>query len=483
MGAYAEYLGRFQSLGDLARERKSVLSRISKMRGGRDIMVFAADFSASHAPIGIDYTDILAVQDQLANMGGNSLDIMLETPGGFVAVVEDIVKIVREKYESVGVIVPGRAKSAGAILAMAGDEILMGRTSSLGPIDGQVQLDDGRRFSADAFLEGLERIKSEAERSGRLTPAYVPILQDMSPGEIQNCGNIGELSRHLATKWLAEYKFKFWGRHGDGRAVTAEERRNRAGEVAAALCPRTERLTHDRSIKIGDLEKLRVKVTDYDDNAGLSDAITRYYALLRTSFEMSAAYKIFETPSSQICRFLVPGQAARPQERFGRDGSPAGAVCTRCRKRFAVQASWKEGARADPGAVPCSDPASCPTCGAQNPLGKMLSQLEGATAEGRLSRQQGRHAAEFGYVDGAIRARDGRRPHMDGGRAPRPAAVKGIMDKYFDERALAETRLQMDKAAETMRISAEIRDIAEALLLPPPPPPPPAAAARTMSGQ
>jgi len=57
------------------------------------------------------------------------------------------------------------------------------------------------------------------------------------------------------------------------------------------------------------------------------------------------------------------------------------------------------------------------------------------------------------------------------------ALVCRYMDKYFDERVLAETRLQLDNAAETMRLSAEIRDIAEALLLPPPP------AARTVSGQ
>ena len=38
-----------------------MLSRISGLRGGRDIAVFAADLSARHAPIGIDHTDIAAV--------------------------------------------------------------------------------------------------------------------------------------------------------------------------------------------------------------------------------------------------------------------------------------------------------------------------------------------------------------------------------------------------------------------------------------
>ena len=49
------------------------------------------------------------------------------------------------------------------------------------------------------------------------------------------------------------------------------------------------------------------------------------------------------------------------------------------------------------------------------------------------------------------------------------------MDEYFDERALAETRLQINAAAETMRLSREIRDLAEAVMFVPPP-------ARTVSG-
>lgn len=41
---------------------------------------------------------------------------------------------------------------------MAGDEILMDPTSALGPVDAQI-LFQGKRFSADAFLEGLDAIK------------------------------------------------------------------------------------------------------------------------------------------------------------------------------------------------------------------------------------------------------------------------------------------------------------------------------------
>ena len=91
-----------------------------------------------NAPIGIDYTDLRAVADQLDLLSGNSIDVILETPGGLAERAEDIVRMLRSKFENVGFIVPGAAMSAGTIMVMSGDEILLEPNSSLGPIDAQV---------------------------------------------------------------------------------------------------------------------------------------------------------------------------------------------------------------------------------------------------------------------------------------------------------------------------------------------------------
>jgi ClpP class serine protease len=60
---------------------------------------------------------------------------------------------------------------------MAGDEILMGTGSALGPIDAQIGQTNGKRFSAHAFLEGFKKIKEEVAATGKLNPAYIPSLQ------------------------------------------------------------------------------------------------------------------------------------------------------------------------------------------------------------------------------------------------------------------------------------------------------------------
>lgn len=206
----------------MAQERKKILAKISKIRG-REILVIASDLSKNKAPIAIEYSDLLPIQDQLENLSGDEIDVILETPGGVGEVVEDIVRMIRSRYEKVGMIIPGYAKSAGTIFTMAGDEILMGKGSALGPIDGQLQMINGKRFSADAFLEGFEKIKNIAEENKRLNPAYIPMLQNISPGEIQNCENIQCFSKHLVTEWLAKYKFKYWNAHSDGRNVTGRK--------------------------------------------------------------------------------------------------------------------------------------------------------------------------------------------------------------------------------------------------------------------
>lgn len=196
MSAYSEYLNRpdFQpfmlNVDALVKERKDQLRRISKLRGGRDILVFAADLTKQvpGLPVGIGYPDLLPISDQLSTLTGQRLDLILETPGGLGEVAEEIVRLVRGQYVDFAVIVPGWAKSAGTIMTMAADEILMGPTSALGPIDAQVAW-QGKQFSADALLAGFEKIKEEVQKTGVLNKAYIPILQNLSPGELEDADN------------------------------------------------------------------------------------------------------------------------------------------------------------------------------------------------------------------------------------------------------------------------------------------------------
>lgn len=376
LGVFGEYLDKQMSSADLTAERKRQLKRISAARGGRDVIVYAADLNKGSALVHMNYSDILPFTDQLANLGGKALDLVLETPGGSGEVAEQIVRILRTKYEDIGVIIPGWAKSAGTMVALAGDEILMGPASALGPIDAQMTW-QGKVFSVEALLEGFERIKREVEESGVLNKAYIPILQGISPGELESARNMRDFAQTLVTEWLVKYKFRRWVVHSRSREpVSEEERGARAAEIAAQLCNHSKWKTHGRSIRIDDLKTMGLQIVDYSVVSELADAIGRYYALLQMTFE-SNVYKLFETPSSQIVRFLVQ-QVPPPQ----RDGRAEIAVidykCQKCGKESQIQANLGKKHPLQAGLVPFppDDVFRCPNCGTETNLSSAKRQVE-----------------------------------------------------------------------------------------------------------
>ena len=384
MGYFSEYMSRHFSFEELTNERKKWLKKISEFRR-RDVLVYASDYNKSNAPTSIGYSDLIPFRDQLSFIKTDDIDVILETPGGSAESVEDMVDSIRTKFTRLGVIIPGSAKSAGTIFTMAGDEILMGANSSLGPIDAQMMM-NGKYFSADAFLDGLTKIKEEVLSTGKLNPAYIPILQNISPGEIQRCENAQNFSRTLVTNWLKTYKFKYWvTRSTSGDKVTDAYKEKRAKEIADKLCKHSDWLTHGRSIRISDLEQMKLLITDYSKDTNLSEAIDRYYTLLRMTFDMTGIYKIFETANSQIYQSV--SQAALPtipvQKKIKEEISSASTnfMCPKCGNSYKIQLNLKPNIPTEKGAIlyPKDDVFICPNCSTQTNLAPICLNLEAQT--------------------------------------------------------------------------------------------------------
>lgn len=296
MGHFSNYMK--MSIQQIEKERKQTLTELSKYRK-RDVLVYA---SAINQRMGndINYYDILPIREQLEQLTGKSLDFIIETPGGSVEIVEDIVRSIRIKYDDVSFIIPGHAKSAGTVLVLSGDDIMMGPYSALGPIDAQI-LQGGKRFSADGFLQKLQSIRDEIDETGKLHPIYIPILSNLHLGEIQQFQNARELAIDLAKRWLPQYKFKYWKVHSTtGKPVSDEEKINRAKEISEALCDQGTWKSHGRSITMEDLrrENIKLKITDYSQDKKLNDLLSKYYALMQFTFMKSGdIVKIFESPN------------------------------------------------------------------------------------------------------------------------------------------------------------------------------------------
>ena len=382
MGIYADYLDRQFSFEDLVAERKKQLGRIATARK-RGVLVIAADLRSRLASLTGE--DLLAINDQLSSLEGDAADVVLETPGGSGEAAEDIVRLIRRRFESVGVIVAGTAKSAGTILALAGDEILMGPESALGPIDAQIS-QKGKVFSADALLAGMDQIKREIEETGKLNKAYIPMLQSLSPGELEHARNAQAFAEGLVRDWLVRFKFKYWAEHSSsGSPVTQDEKIRRAADIAEALSDHGRWKTHNRSITIDDLHELRLQVTDFGDQDELADAIRRYYVLLRLTFDTNI-YKLFETPTSQIMRFenVVPTPPQAPQNA---KNAVLEVSCKKCGAKFKLQASLGKPRPIEPGNLPFPEKnrLQCPACGAEINLTQARQQIEAQSKKRVLS--------------------------------------------------------------------------------------------------
>ena len=209
------------------------------------------------------------------------LFVILDTPGGVVEVVERIVRVLREHYSEVKFIIPDRAMSAGTVLAMSGDEILMDYHSCLGPIDPQL-VRDNRLVPALSYLAQFENL-IEKSKQETLSTAELVLLAKLDLAELHQFELARDLSIDLLKRWLTSYKFKDWTKtETRGISVTREMKEERASDIARELNDQTRWLTHGRGIDMKTLRnELSLKIDDFGENPELKTAVWDYFWFLR----------------------------------------------------------------------------------------------------------------------------------------------------------------------------------------------------------
>lgn len=265
------------------------------------LFIYSAAIGKQVPGLGLDPSDYYVIHDLLRGKKDlNAIDFYIETPGGSGETAEEIVRFLRENFEQVRFLVCGKAMSAGTIMVMAGDEILMTDSGSLGPIDAQVRI--GRSFvSAYDYMEYIDEKKAEADKTGVLNPVDATMIAQISPGELGSAHHSLEFAKDLVTEWLYKYKFKNWDRtETKGTEVTSEMKKAQASEIARHLTDRKQWRTHARAIKINDLEKIGLRVQRVDDDADLSDLVYRIHTVCRMIFDLTSAYKMFATVDDTI---------------------------------------------------------------------------------------------------------------------------------------------------------------------------------------
>lgn len=168
-------------------ERHSLIKQIEEFTGRR-LLVYISNLS--HPQNSITREDIPPFSELIASLEDNSeIDLIIQSPGDPNA-AETMVNSLLAKTNNLRVIIPQAAKSAATMISLRADVILMSDTSELGPIDPQIPIRSAHGYQmrpAQAFLNGLERIKSEHSNGQQLNPAYWPFLQGVDAALIDFC--------------------------------------------------------------------------------------------------------------------------------------------------------------------------------------------------------------------------------------------------------------------------------------------------------
>jgi len=306
MSLMNEYINRRLSGAELESELARLISEYNKLRDTY-LFVYAAAIGKPIPAIPLEQGDFYLIRDLLTGKKDlQKVDIYLETLGGSGETAEEIVKFLHNNFDTVSFVVSGEAKSAGTIIVLSGDEILMTETGSLGPIDAQMKI--GRSVvSAYDYMEWVEKKRKEADKQGALNPFDATMIAQISPGELGSVFHALKFAEDLVVEWLINYKFKKWTVTESRKIpVTEEMKRRRAEEIAKELINHSKWKSHGRSIKIDDLEEIGLKAIRVDNDQKLAEIVYRIQTICRLLFETTTSFKIFATQDNKIFRQAVP---------------------------------------------------------------------------------------------------------------------------------------------------------------------------------
>jgi len=251
--------------------------RILEQEFNADVAFFYGEIHPSLEKAFRDFVEFLKIDTEYER---DRLVLILNTPGGSVETAEKMANIMRHNYNEIYFIVPDYAMSAGTILCMSGDKIYMDYTSSLGPIDPQVN--NGKTWvPALGYLDKVESL-IEKSRNNNLTDAEYVFIGNVDLAELRSYEMARDLTIALLKEWLVKYKFKDWATHSStGGTVTFQEKQDRAEDIANKLSNNSIWHSHGRSIGINTLTSvLKLKIEDYSGNTDLRDKIRNYNDLI-----------------------------------------------------------------------------------------------------------------------------------------------------------------------------------------------------------
>jgi hypothetical protein len=190
--------------------RQEIIKRIQTPE--TPLICYVAGIRAS-----ISRDDVVGFMEMLHNIKKNTdLDLMLNTPGGDIDTAEKLISLLHAWVGNdhvLRVIVPDYAKSAGTLMALGANKIIMSDSSELGPIDPQIILNDGRgnqiQHSVLHYLQAYDTHTTTLRTQGKTNdvPAVL-MLNKLDPTTAEAFQAVKGRTRKIADEQLQKWMFK-----------------------------------------------------------------------------------------------------------------------------------------------------------------------------------------------------------------------------------------------------------------------------------
>jgi hypothetical protein len=263
--------------------RRKYLKKLSGITGRNVIAYYSGWLQKPTAPaLSIIDNDKNGFMNAIYKLDcSKGLDLILHTPGGETAATESIVDYLRNKFNiNIRIIVPQLALSAGTMIACAGKEIVMGKQSSLGPIDPQLG-----GVPAHGVIEEFQNAAAEIAVNPAKIPLWQAIIAKYPPTLIGESQKSIQWAESMVRTWLSTGMF-----HG----VAAATAKPIIDTILQELGSHALTLSHARHLSEAKCRSIGLKVFSMESDQRLQDAILTAHHAYMLSFEGTPATKIIE---------------------------------------------------------------------------------------------------------------------------------------------------------------------------------------------
>ena len=282
------------AMSPLDAARKKTIKELSEYRGRNLICYYSGwiqkpQFSESS----INDNDTNGLMNAVCGLDrSKGLDLVLHTPGGDLAAAESIVNYLRDCFgNDVVAIIPQMAMSAGTMIACSCSKVIMGRQSSLGPTDPQIN-----GMAACGVIEEFEQAVRDVTENPASASLWGTIIGKYHPTFLGDCQKVVEMSSSMVGDWLRTNMLS-----GDPEADS------KVKLITAKLCDHKNSVMHNRHFSHSELERIGLKVELMEGDDVLQDKVLTLHHLYMITFQNTNAVKIIESCNGSA--WIVSGAA------------------------------------------------------------------------------------------------------------------------------------------------------------------------------